>query len=121
MFHGIADDYVPIQPCRDYVGRLRAVGADVALTEYPNAQHGFDGPYGSLVPAVVPNGQTSRNCTLKEKPEGVVINAVTGKRFTTKGDPCVELNAHMGYNPVATRAAQKAVSDFLTTALSLTR
>jgi len=34
MFHGAADDYVPVAPCRAYVERLRAVGKDVQLTEF---------------------------------------------------------------------------------------
>jgi len=28
LFHGIADDYVAIGPCRDYVARLKQAGAD---------------------------------------------------------------------------------------------
>src|SRR6266581_6446659 len=34
QFHGAADDYVPVAPCRPYFERLRAVGRDVQLTEY---------------------------------------------------------------------------------------
>src|SRR6266566_5683905 len=33
LFHGIADDYVSIEPCRSYVKRLKEAGADVTLTE----------------------------------------------------------------------------------------
>ena len=32
MFHGAADNYVPVAPCREYVQRLKAKGVDVALT-----------------------------------------------------------------------------------------
>jgi dienelactone hydrolase len=39
IFHGAADDYVPVSPCRAYVERLRKAGKDVTLTEYPDAQH----------------------------------------------------------------------------------
>jgi dienelactone hydrolase len=35
IFHGIADDWTPIGPCRDYVKQLKGAGADVALTELP--------------------------------------------------------------------------------------
>jgi dienelactone hydrolase len=40
LFHGIADDYVSIQPCRNYVERLKAADADAdaTLTEYPDAR-----------------------------------------------------------------------------------
>src|SRR5215831_12754252 len=36
LFHGTADDYVPVAPCRAYVERLRKAGKDVMLTEYPD-------------------------------------------------------------------------------------
>src|SRR5215468_6936256 len=42
LFHGIADDYVSIVPCRGYVERLKRAGANVVLTEYPDAHHGYD-------------------------------------------------------------------------------
>jgi len=32
MFHGAADDYVPVGPCRAYVERLRAAGRDAQLS-----------------------------------------------------------------------------------------
>ena len=34
-------------PARRFVERLKAAGRDVVLTEYPDAQHGFDTPLGS--------------------------------------------------------------------------
>ena len=34
IFHGSADDFVPVAPCRAYVERLQAKGKDVQLTEY---------------------------------------------------------------------------------------
>src|SRR5262249_52730491 len=42
LFHGIADDWVSIEPCRVYVGRLKNSGADAVLTEYPGAYHAYD-------------------------------------------------------------------------------
>ena len=42
FFHGIADDYVSIEPCRSYVKRLKEAGADVTLKEYPDAYHAYD-------------------------------------------------------------------------------
>ena len=58
MFHGIADDYVTIEPCRVYAERLKKAGADVALTEYPDAHHTKEGHARSsgplpAVPAVM--------------------------------------------------------------------
>src|ERR1700722_15717309 len=31
LYHGIADDWVPVGPCRDYVARLKKVGSNVTL------------------------------------------------------------------------------------------
>jgi dienelactone hydrolase len=42
LFHGIADDWVAIGPCRAYVERLRKAGADATLTEFPNAVHAYE-------------------------------------------------------------------------------
>jgi len=45
LFHGSADDWTPVEPCRTYVARLRHAGANVELIEYPGAPHGFDMPW----------------------------------------------------------------------------
>jgi dienelactone hydrolase len=111
-FHGTPDDYNPVAPCKAYIGRLRAAGQDAQLTEYPNAQHGFDNPIGSLTPAVSRNSQTVRNCRIREEEVGILVNTATQERFTYK-DACVERDPHTGHDPAATEAARKAVSDFL--------
>jgi dienelactone hydrolase len=80
MFHGSADNYVPVAPCRAYVVRLRKVGKDVNLTEYPNAHHAFDNMLLKI--AVAPQSQTTRRCTMVEQPEGTIINAVTKQPFS---------------------------------------
>ena len=77
IFQGTADDYDPIGPCKAFVGRLRAAGRDIEITEYPNASHYFDNPLGGAIPLVAKNAQTVRHCTISEEPEGVLINAVT--------------------------------------------
>jgi dienelactone hydrolase len=115
LFHGIADDYVAIGPCRTYVQRLKKAGADVALTEYPNAHHAYDNP--SLPPALkLPQGQTTRNCTLREGDRGEIVNARSGKPFDLK-DPCVELGPQVGYNAAAYQATVAAVKALLTATL----
>ncbi|CAE6737417.1 hypothetical protein R69888_02344 [Paraburkholderia haematera] len=65
IFHGIADNYDPVAPCRAYVERLRAEGKDIQITEYPGAAHVFDGR--AYKPAVqLPQAQTTRNCRWEE-------------------------------------------------------
>lgn len=45
IFHGEADDYTPITPCRQFVGRLRGNGkSNVSLVSYPGVAHSFDNP-----------------------------------------------------------------------------
>jgi dienelactone hydrolase len=112
IFHGTPDDYNPVAACKKYIGRLRAAGRDVQLTEYPNAQHGFDNPLGSVAPFLVKGAQTVRNCQIAEEPQGVLINAVSKQPFTYK-DPCVQQDPHVNYDAEATRAAHIAVKDFL--------
>jgi dienelactone hydrolase len=116
IFHGAADDYVPVAPCRAYVERLRKAGKDVTLTEYSDAQHAFDNPLIKV--SLAPQAQTSRRCTMKEEPAGVIIN-VTTKQPSTMRDPCVERGPHLGYDAAATAAATQAVKEFLQATLKL--
>src|SRR5947209_2887659 len=112
IFHGTPDDYNPVASCKRYVERLRAAGRDVQLTEYPNAQHGFDNPLGTPAPFTVKGAQTVRNCKIAEEPKGILINAVSKQPFSYK-DPCVETDPHVNHDAEATRAARIAVKDFL--------
>jgi dienelactone hydrolase len=117
LFHGIADDYVPIVPCRAYVERLKAAGANVALTVYPDAFHVYDGTAFSP-PVLLRQAQTSRNCTLREGDNGEVLNAKTGAVYTPD-DPCIERGAHLGFNQAANLATVKAVREFLVATFKL--
>jgi len=63
IFHGAADDYVPAAGCRAYVERLRKVGKDISLTEYPGAHHVFDNP-ALKNPVKLPQAQTTRGCPM---------------------------------------------------------
>jgi len=118
LFHGTADDYVLIAPCRAYVERLRKAGKDVQLTEYPDAHHVFDNPLLKETPVAFSTWQTTRRCTLKEESPGRIINAETKQPFTY-ADPCVEYGPHIAYNPAALNAATQAVKDFLRGTFSL--
>jgi dienelactone hydrolase len=86
MFHGAADNYVPVAPCREYVQRLKAKGIDVALTEYPGAHHVFDGRLFKK-PVIAEKSQSTRSCVLAERQNGVVVNVKTGQAFSY-ADPC---------------------------------
>ena len=117
IFHGSADDYVPVAPCRAYVERLRKAGKDVTLTEYPDAHHAFDNPVFKEGPQLASQSQTTRRCAMKEEPAGTIINAVTKQPFTME-DACVERGPHLGYNAAATAAATQAVKEFFRTTLN---
>jgi dienelactone hydrolase len=113
MFHGAADNYVPVAPCRGYVARLKAKGADVTLTEYPGAHHAFD----RRAPVVVAEkSQSTRSCELAEGANGVVMNVKTRQPFTY-ADRCVELGPSVGGDEKAYAAAQKAVKEFVAATL----
>jgi dienelactone hydrolase len=115
LFHGIADDYVPIAPCRTYVDRLKKAGADVALAEYPDAYHSYDN-FMITAPVKFPQGQTTRNCLVQEGDHGEVLNARTKQPFSLE-DPCVELGPQVAYNAAAHQATVLAVKEFLSKSL----
>lgn len=115
LFHGAADDWVPVAPCRPFVERLRAQGKDVSLTEYAHAGHVFDS--ASLAkPVRLANAQVSSRCKTEETTDGKVINVETGKPFTFK-DACVDLGATVVYSEEAHKASQRAVQEFVTSTL----
>jgi dienelactone hydrolase len=117
LFHGIADDYVSIGPCRIYAERLKGAGADATLTEYPDAHHAYD--VFLLKESVwLPQAQTGRNCLVKEGDDGKFLDAKTGNPFNPAA-PCTERGAHIGYNPAAHQATVKAVKEFLTATFKL--
>ena len=113
LFHGIADDYVSIEPCRDYVTRLKTAGASAVLTEYPDAHHAYDA-FMLKQPVKFPDGQTTRRCWLEEGQNGAILNAKTGKPYYLN-DPCVEKGPQIAYNPAAHEATIRAVKEFLVT------
>jgi dienelactone hydrolase len=118
LFHGAADDYVPVAPCRAYVERLRAAGRDVQLTEFAGAHHSYDNPLGARTPTVAKGSQSVRACKLKEEPRGTIINAATGQPFSYQ-DPCVETDPHLGYDEPAAQATRLAVKQLLRTTFKL--
>jgi dienelactone hydrolase len=112
LYHGIADDWVPVGPCRDYVARLKKAGANIDLVEYPGAYHAFD---LQTIPGTLqlPQALTWRKCRFEEKPQGAIINSETGQPATFSNDPCMERGVTLAYNAEATDAARKDVVEFL--------
>jgi dienelactone hydrolase len=115
IHHGLADNYVPIGPCKAYVDRLHAAGKrNVLLTEYPDAHHAFDNP-GNPAPVRAERSQTTALCAMSEDESGRIINTGTGKPFSYR-DTCVRLGPTLGYHPEAHAAAVKAVKGELAAA-----
>jgi dienelactone hydrolase len=117
LFHGEADDWVPVAPCRAYVKRLRAKGADIELYEYPGAYHTFDNPL--LTSKVfLPNAQTARNCFLEEDPNGQLISTKSAQPFTFD-DPCVERGTTLAYDAASHAASIATVKQVLSSTVGL--
>lgn len=114
MYHGTADNFAPVGPCREYVARLRG-RANLVLTEYPGVHHGFDNR-AQTKPAFAAKSQSTRNCEFAETQKGFVVNAKTGQSVTPT-DPCIELGATVAYSEQAHTEALKAVKELVTTVL----
>jgi len=111
VFHGAADDFVSIAPCRSFVNRLRRAGKDVQLTEYAGARHVFDNPLYTP-PLFLADAVTSNRCHREERANGEIVNAETGQPANWS-DPCMARGATVGYDAVATAGATKSVKAFL--------
>jgi dienelactone hydrolase len=118
VFHGADDDYNPVAVCRAYVERLQMAGKDVRLTEYPGAQHVFDGA-AFKAPVKLAKAQTVRHCRLEEEAEGRLVNAQTKQPFTY-ADPCVERGPTIAYNAAAHAQAIQAVTGLVNMVLKAT-
>jgi dienelactone hydrolase len=120
LFHGVADDWSPIAPCRSYVQKLRKTGADITLTEYPGVYHGFDS-IEPPQPMFIPGAVSLRDCELVEGEGGVMLEGKTGKPFDIKNSLCIKKGAHVGYNEAAAARTQDAVKEFLLATFHLKR
>lgn len=118
IFHGEADDYNPLGVCTDYAERLTAAGADIEITSYPGAHHGYDFPtqFGTVVQSS--KSQTARNCNIAESEPGVLMNLDTGEPFSYS-DECVELGPHFGGDAEAAADSHARVAAFLTAQFGL--
>ncbi len=112
VVHGTADDWHRVEPCREYVGRLRKGGADAAMIELGGARHFFDLP--DLAPSLRLPGVQRGACLLEERTDGVV-NRATGRPPTR--EDCVQLGATIGHDARAFEEAQRRVKETLVAAL----
>ena len=112
VFHGTEDDWAPIDPCRQYVARLKRGGADATLVELAGARHLFD---AQELPALVrlPAAQ-HRTCVLEERTPGVLVDRATGRPPT---EACVATGASMGHDPRALEETIRRVKETLVSAL----
>jgi hypothetical protein len=80
------------------------------VTEYPNASHVFDNPFGAQPAMMQPGFQSVRNCKIQEEADGLLINTDTKQPFTYT-DAFVVHGVHTGHDPVATQEAKQAVKE----------
>ena len=107
IFHGEADDWLPIRQCEEYVTRLGEGGVDIRLFAYEDALHAFDdrGIPGSIA---LPSALNPGNCTVVERDGALVETSVGGS--ATVDSSCVRRGGTIGYNP---EARELAVADVM--------
>lgn len=110
IFHGMADDYNPIDASINYVNRAKDSGANIELYLYPDSHHGFDVKSLPTL-SLLPKAQSTRKCQIIETEPGVLINKTTGQLFTYQ-DPQIETGVHVGYNAKAATKARQQLLDF---------
>lgn len=115
IFHGSADDQLPVEPCREYAARLRNAGKDVMLTEYAGAHHAFDIRI-LKEPLKQPQAISVIRCRLEEGADGQMLTSNTRKPFGL-GDQCVGRGRTLAYHAQAHGDALKAVTEFVATKL----
>lgn len=111
IFHGIADDQLPVEPCREYTERLRKAGKDVVMKEYAGARHAFD-VRALKQPLNQPQAISVIKCRLTEVAGGQMVNSETKQPFSLS-DSCVGRGRLMVYHPEAHDDTLKAVSEFV--------
>lgn len=116
IFHGTADDWQPIAPCRDYIARLRNSGKDVVLTEYAGAHHAFD-TRSLKEPVKLPQAVSFVRCRLEEGADGQILNSSTQQPFALPSDPCIDRGTTVAYHAQAHSDALKAVTEFVAATL----
>lgn len=113
VFHGTLDDWMPIEPCREYVARVRRAGGDAAMVELTGARHLFE--LQDLAAQVRLPGVQRIDCLTEERAGGTMVNRATGK--PPARDECVKPGATIGFDPRAYEEAMRRVKEALVAAL----
>jgi dienelactone hydrolase len=108
VVHGTADDWHPIEPCRQYVARLKRAGADAAMVELKGAHHFFD--LADLPPVMRLPAVQHVDCLVEERAGGLV-NRATGRPPTR--EDCVRSGATIGFDARAYEEALRRVKETL--------
>jgi len=96
LFHGTADDYVPVRRVGLLLNGCAPRGKDILLTEYANAWHVSTAPLLQS-PSALQRHRIGRIASEKSLPMEKVVNLETGQPFTFK-DSCVVPGATIAYD-----------------------
>lgn len=115
IFHGAADDWIPVEPCKAYITRLQDAGVDATLIEYPDAHHSFDDPQNPI--QLMPDVLSPGNCAFVEQ-DGQIVDPETGLEAGITA-ACVTRGGTIGYNAAAAAQAVEDVVEFFKTVFQL--
>ena len=115
VLHGTADSFNAIEPCRDYVGRVRRAGGDITLHELEGADHVFDWPMLSR-PLLLQGARSNRGVLFEEPERGVIVARDTGEP-ASDSEARLQLNPTLAYDAAAFQDARRIVADIVMRAL----
>src|SRR6267143_428442 len=110
IFHGTADDWTTIDPCREWVARRRAAGRDVSIVEYDGALHAFDVAFFAQ-PQRFPEFVNPSRCKMIQQADMTFVDEA-GKPFSG-ASPCMTRGASMGYDARAHKQSIVELKTFL--------
>lgn len=119
IFIGEADVLTSAATCKRYAGRLKQAGADIAVTSFPGAHHGFDNVAGAELTRIagVPTGAA---CNREERTRGELVNIDTDQPLTLQ-DACIGHGLVAGRDDAADAATKAAVKALLIERFGLAR
>ena len=118
---GGADTYVGVESCQTYAGALQAAGAQVQVTVFPNAMHGFDGGRTYFEP----KGENYAKCVFQQQADRSWVERASGvMTIGTDGRPvqgalskalavCRTLGVSGGPNDAAARQSMEDLKGYV--------